>query len=173
MKTMFGVFRQRALGIASGIAALMMTSGCATVFNGTSQEIGIASSPTGAAVTIDGVSYGSTPAIADLKRKNNHLVRVELTGYQPYETTLTKKVSGWVWGNILIGGLIGLAIDAISGGLYKLTPDQLTAALQREPGAPSAAPSARLGPESSTIYVLAVLQPDPSWTKIAQLEQAN
>lgn len=47
---------------------------------------------------------GTTPVIAKLERKQSHLVRLELDGYQPYETTLTKSVSGWVWGNLVFGG---------------------------------------------------------------------
>lgn len=43
-----------------------------------------------------------------------------MDGYLPDETTLTKKVSGWVRGNLVFGGLIGLAVDAISGGMAQL-----------------------------------------------------
>jgi hypothetical protein len=36
-----------------------------------------------------------------------------------------------VWGNIVFGGIIGLAVDAITGGLYKLAPEQVSAQLAR------------------------------------------
>jgi hypothetical protein len=81
---------------------------------GTKQQIGISSNPSGANVIIDGKNFGNTPLTAELSRKDNHIVKIELDGFLPYETTLTKKVSGWVAGNIIFGGLIGLAIDAIS-----------------------------------------------------------
>ncbi len=55
-----------------------------------------------------------------------------MPGYQPFEATLTRSVSGWVWGNIVIGGLIGLAVDSISGGLYSLAPEQITGVLNKE-----------------------------------------
>ncbi len=99
---------------------------------GTTQKIGISSNPSGARVTINGNQLGSTPLFTDLKRGDNHIVKIELDGYQPYEMTITKKISGWVWGNIVFGGLIGLAVDAISGGIYKLTPEQVMAELRRQ-----------------------------------------
>lgn len=95
--------------------------------NGPSQDIGIASYPLSANVTVDGDSLGITPLIANLSRKGTHSVKIELEGYQPYETTIMQKTSGRVLGNLLFGplGLVGLGIDFKSGSLYKLTPKQI------------------------------------------------
>jgi hypothetical protein len=82
-------------------------------------------------VTVDGLQHGVTPVVVDLKRNDRHTIRVAMAGYQPFEMDLTRSVSGWVWGNLVFGGLIGLAVDAISGGLYKLSPEQVTAQLQK------------------------------------------
>lgn len=112
-----------------GIGLLSLVSGCATVFNGSTQGIGIASVPTGAAVSVDNIAQGHTPVIAPLSRKDNHIVKVEYPGYHPFEATLTRSLNGWVFGNILIGGLVGVSIDAISGAMYDLTPPQITANL--------------------------------------------
>ena len=144
-------------------AAVMALCGCATIIHGGgSQDIGFASSPSGAQVTVDGNAAGKTPMIASLKRGDNHVVRIELAGYQPYEATLTRSVSGWVWGNILFGGLIGLAVDALSGGLYTLSPEQVQGTLT--PNAPRAA-------VADGVYVAVVLVADPSWKRIGQLER--
>ena len=35
---------------------------------------------------------------------------------------LMRPLGGWLFGNILIGGLIGIAIDFLTGSAYKLTP---------------------------------------------------
>ncbi|NBW66228.1 PEGA domain-containing protein [bacterium] len=58
-----------------------------------------ASSPTNAKITIDNVAKGNTPVIAELTRKDTHIIKFELAGFMPYEATITRKVSGWVWGN--------------------------------------------------------------------------
>jgi hypothetical protein len=111
------------------VSAALVLAGCCSIIHGTSQEIGVSSSPTGARVLVNGSQMGTTPATLNLKRNGSHRIRLELDGYQPYEMTLTKSVSGWVWGNIVFGGLIGLAVDAIDGAIYKLSPEQVSAQL--------------------------------------------
>ena len=113
----------------TGLGLLWLVSGCATVFHGSSQDIGITSVPTGAAVTVDNMAQGHTPVIAPLSRRDNHIVKVEHPGYHPFEATLTRTLNGWVSGNIMIGGLLGVGVDAISGAMYNLTPPQITANL--------------------------------------------
>jgi hypothetical protein len=150
------------LAALAGVALLLIT-GCATIIHGTRQDVGISSTPTGASVTIDNLRSGTTPVFSKLRRKENHVVRIALPGYQPMDLTLTSSVSGWVWGNVAIGGLIGLAVDAISGGMYKLSPEEISAAL----GATSAGTATKSG---DGIYVVVVLKPEENWVKVAQLE---
>jgi len=161
-KTASVLTRLRTATAACGLTALAL-SGCATIIHGTGQEVGISSNPTGAAVTIDDIDKGITPVVVKVKRKQDHIVRIQLAGYQPFETTLTHSVSGWVWGNIAFGGLIGLAVDAASGGLYKLTPEQITGAL-------NTGHASTLKKEDG-LYVIAVLKPESDWVKVAQLQR--
>ncbi len=150
------------LFVTAAIATLPL-AGCGSIMHGSSQSLGISSSPTDAVVTIDGMEKGKTPIVASLTRKDNHIIRIAMQGYAPFEATVTRKVSGWVWGNIVFGGVIGLAVDAISGGLYALTPEQVTGQLSRQ--------GASLGPSSNGVYVVLVRQVDASWTKIGELER--
>jgi hypothetical protein len=138
-------------------------TGCATIMHGAHQDVGISSSPTNASVAVDQKPVGHTPVIASLGRGDNHIVRIEFVGYQPYEATLTKKVSGWVWGNIVFGGLIGLAVDAISGGLYNLTPEQINGTLAHQLGSTTIT--------KDGIYVVLVQYADPNWTQIGTLRR--
>ena len=160
-----GMKAKKYISIVTLIACIFVMSGCATLMQGTTQSIGISSTPTGAAVMVDGIERGRTPLVVDLKRKDHHFVKIEMAGYMPFETTFTRSTSGWVWGNIVFGGLIGLAVDAISGGLYKLTPTEINAALRKE-GATSFY-------RKDSLYVAVVLEPDSSWEKIGQLERIN
>lgn len=138
-------------------------TGCGTIMDGTKQEIGFSSSPSNAVVTIDGKMIGTTPLTESLKRKNTHKVVMTLDGYHPYEMTLTKKTNGWVWGNIIFGGLIGLAVDAATGGLYKLTPEQVNADLKSNG-------TASIIAEENALYVTVTLEPDASWQKIGNIK---
>jgi len=160
--------RNYLIAVAGTVVLLLATViffGCATIMHGTSQEIGIQSRPTGATVTINNQEYGKTPVVAKLSRKDNHTVHLTLNGYQPFDATITRSTSGWVWGNIVFGGLIGLAVDAISGGLYKLSPEQVEAEL--------ASKGMGMDMQGSDIIITVVREPDPSWEKVGNLLPAN
>jgi hypothetical protein len=146
--------------VATALAAVAL-GGCATIIQSPHQQVSIASTPSGATVSIDHVQRGTTPMVTTLKRKDTHVLRLELAGYQPYEATLNRRVSGWVWGNIVFGGLIGLGVDAITGSMYKLSPDQVSAQL--------ASGQAATEKRKDGVYVFAVLAPQPGWTKVGQL----
>ena len=152
-----------ALLVLGGVVPAVFLSACATIMQGTTQQVSISSSPTGAKVTIDQREFGSTPVIADLKRKDNHVVQITMDGYEPYQVSLSRGVSGWVAGNIVFGGIIGLAVDAITGGMYKLTPEQITATLA----------NGDVANTSDQLVLTVVLTPDPSWEQIGQLVPAN
>ncbi len=154
---------KKATSVIVALVFIVVFSGCATIMQGTTQSVGIASTPTGATVTVDNIEKGRTPIVVELKRKDHHFVKIEMPGYMPYETTFTRSTSGWVWGNIVFGGLIGLAVDAMAGGLYKLTPVEINAVLAKE-GVSSLY-------RKDSLYVAVVLNPDPNWEKIGQLEK--
>lgn len=128
--------------------------------HGSKQAVGIGSTPTGAEVSVDNTPLGKTPVVATLSRKDHHIVKIDLAGYQPFETAITRSVSGWVWGNIVFGGIIGLAVDAISGGLYKLTPEQLQATM---------AQNVTLSRDGDRLMIAVVLAPEAGWEQIGQL----
>ncbi len=157
-------YKWMTLALAAGVLPTLTLTGCATILRGTNHGIGISSQPPGAEVIVDNQSYGITPVSAKLRRKDNHHLQIKLEGYQPYEVILTRQTSGWVFGNILFGPgvLIGIAVDAISGGMYTLKPDQVSAELRN-------AQHAAL--EDGTLFVVLVPNPDPEWEKIGQLQR--
>ena len=112
------------------LAALLflgLTSGCATVTRGTTDTLVINSDPIGAEVKLSNGMSGKTPATFTLPRKDNVVVKVEKAGYEPVEVTVTPQVSGaggaGMAGNVLLGGLIGAAVDAGSGAMNDLLPN--------------------------------------------------
>ncbi len=110
---------------------VLMLAGCGTIMHGKKQAISIESQPTGARVTVDGTAIGTTPLIWPLERKNEHYIRIDLDGYESFEIALNQRISGWVWGNLLPGAVIGIGLDAVTGGLYNLSPNQRRAHLGR------------------------------------------
>ena len=146
-------------------ACSLALSACASIMHGTSQDIGISSTPTSASVTIDNSAKGQTPFVAKLSRKDNHVIHIAADGYEPADLTLTRSTSGWVWGNLVFGGVIGLAVDAITGGLYKLSPAQLNATLARQ--------SASVARTRNGVYVVLVPAAEKGWLKVGQLRRSQ
>jgi hypothetical protein len=108
---------------------VFLFEGCATIVHGTRQTISISSVPPSAAVAIDGLPSGNTPVFLDLDRGAGHTISISKDDYTPYTTYISSSMSGWVFGNIIFGGLIGLIVDASTGGLYNLSPEFIQANL--------------------------------------------
>ena len=157
-----GIRLRRLPAVLAVLLAAGIVSACATIMHGSSQELSVASTPTGARVLVDGSEAGKTPYVANLRRKDKHVIRIEMDGYQPFEMPIVRATSGWVWGNLVFGALPGLAIDAITGGLYKLKPDEVNATL--------AANTASVASGDDYLVVAVVLQPEAGWEKVGQLE---
>lgn len=147
------------------LVAVTLFASCATIIHGSKQHVSISSNPSAAVVTIDATQMGVTPFSTKLSRKDQHSVRIELDGYMPYEAQFNRKVDAWIAGNIVFGGLIGLAVDAITGGMYKLTPDQIQAELR--------ANTVTAQEDEDGIFLTVVLEPKPEWEKVGQLTKAN
>ena len=53
---------------------LTLLPGCATIMQGSRQQMAISSNPSGAQVFLNGVERGMTPMVADLSRKEKHVI---------------------------------------------------------------------------------------------------
>ena len=139
-------------------------SSCATIVSGSKQNVKFSSNPSTAVIFIDEVEVGKTPFEIKLERKSEHTVMLKLEGYQNYQTKLTKKFNAWYIGNILIGGIIGLIIDPITGAMYNLSPDEINAQMNTGTAFKS---------NGKDIHIGVALNIDPNWKKVGQLERVN
>ena len=124
--------------------------GCASIVKGTTQPIPVSSDPTGADVKLDGNRVGQTPMTVEVKRKSDHLLTIEKTGYQPESVAITRNIGGAVFGNILAGGLVGWGVDAISGAQYNLTPATINLTLRVNTTGAAPEPAAK---SSAAIFI--------------------
>jgi len=119
----------------SGLVALcciaMLVQACATVISGKTQTLQVRSDPPEVLVTAQPGGYHvTTPGSLTLPRlSSGYLLRFEKSGYEPVDLRLASSTNGWVWGNLLIGGLIGLAIDYSTGAAYALSKGEVEARL--------------------------------------------
>ena len=145
---------------ATSILACLFLVGCGTIIHGGTQDVSVTSEPSGATVEVDGSEIGETPVTQSLDRGSQHTVEISMDGYESEQISIRKSTSGWVWGNIVFGGLIGLAVDASTGGMYKLTPTQVQQTLDEGTAAKGA---------EDTVFIAVVMEPKPDWKRIGQL----
>ena len=136
---------------------MVFSSGCATIATGggEDQAVRVSSLPKGADVYVNDERVGKTPMSVRLPRKDVHQVRVEKAGYQPYERELKSGLNGWMFGNIILGGLIGLGVDLLSGASTSLTPTNVSPTLVKNTTAPGSTPaisSARTARSTTPAY---------------------
>lgn len=121
------------------IAAVFMTatlSGCATVTRGTEEALVIESDPSGAEVKLSNGMTGTTPTSFKVKRKENLVATISKNGYQTATVNITSQVASGggaaMAGNVLVGGIIGAAVDASTGAMNELKPNPVKVTLNRK-----------------------------------------
>jgi hypothetical protein len=108
------------------VAALL--AGCATITRGTMQSVSVNTpNVTGAVCTLSSTSIGTrtitAPATVSLEKgQDNIAVHCKKQCYTDGVGTLASSVEGMTAGNILVGGVIGLGVDAASGAINKYEP---------------------------------------------------
>jgi len=112
----------KVVGVVTGLAFLL--SGCATLVNGTTQEITITSTPSEANVSVEGLQL-KTPAKVNLSRKSAHSAKFEKEGYQPLILEIDRYPSWWnlidaLW---VLLFFIPLLTDLGSGAFYTFDDD--------------------------------------------------
>src|SRR6476660_802443 len=119
-------------------AAIALPSvGCASVTRGTTENISISSTPAGATAEITGLEIPTscvTPCVVQAKRNADITVTVSKEGYEPQVIPLTKEIPGsgaaGFAGNVLVGGLIGMGVDAATGAAQDHKPNPVIVTLQ-------------------------------------------
>jgi hypothetical protein len=133
------------------MASTFLFSSCASIVSKSSYPISINSAPSEAKIVIKDkkgieIFSGQTPTTMKLKAgsgffgKARYQVTFTKNGYDTKTVPVEFKLDGWYFGNILLGGLIGmLIVDPATGAMYKLETEflnetlvQSTASVQKE-----------------------------------------
>jgi len=125
------------------IAVPTLLTSCATIFGKSSYPVSINSNPNGATVSITDkkskeVFKGQTPATVTLKSgagffsKAEYQVKLTSPGYAEQIVPINFKLNGWYFGNLLIGGVLGmLIIDPATGAMWKLDTPPVNVTLNK------------------------------------------
>jgi len=130
--------------------AAMLLPGCASIVSGSSQSIAITTPPTeGASCTLSSAQGSwqvtSPGAVTVKKSKDAMQARCAKPGWQDASGMIPSDFQGWTVGNLLIGGLFGLGVDAATGAINEY-PDAFQVPMvpvvtQAPPPAPLPAPT--------------------------------
>jgi len=119
------------------LISIFSFSSCATIFTKTKYPLLVNSNPDGATLVVtdkkgNDIYSGTTPASLVLKSSSGFFsgaeyhVRISLPGYNDKIVTVSSKIEGWYFGNLLLGGVLGmLIIDPASGAMWKLDTKQI------------------------------------------------
>lgn len=119
------------------IALVLILSGCASIVSRKDYPVAIDSAPSGVSFYITDstgarVHSGTTPGSVTLRTKGGYFksqaytIFLERPGMPTKEYALRSGIDGWYWGNLLLGGLVGmLIVDPLTGAMFKLPPTVL------------------------------------------------
>jgi hypothetical protein len=128
---------KKLLQAAALTAAVSSLGACATVTRGEHTAWEVRTTPPGAQVkTSNGMTCDSTPCSLRMMRKDEFSAAVSKAGYKTVNIQVHHKLSGsggaGLAGNVLVGGLIGLGVDAYTGASLDLTPNPVDLALEKD-----------------------------------------
>ena len=111
------------LALAAFTLAATQLGGCATILNGTSQDVEFKTEPAGAVINLLTGENCTTPCKIEMRRGNDSRVDISMLGYKPVFVYLQSKLGGSTFGNILLGGGVGALVDGANGASNKLNPN--------------------------------------------------
>jgi PEGA domain-containing protein len=131
-------------------AIVLPCLGCASISRGTTENISITSTPAGATAELSGLDNPTacvTPCVVVAKRSADITVTINKPGYEQQVIPLTKEIPGagaaGFAGNVLVGGLVGMGVDAYTGAAQDHKPNPVTVTLQPLGSAPPRAAKPR------------------------------
>lgn len=136
------------------LASIVALASCATITRGTHQAFSVETHPSGAHVALStGEVCDATPCtFAHIRREAEFSVTISKEGYRTTTHQVTHTTAGGgaagMAGNVLVGGIIGAAVDANSGATQNLVPNPLVVDL--EPETAEAAPAMAAAPADAT-----------------------
>ncbi|MEM1376474.1 MAG: translation initiation factor 2 [Pseudomonadota bacterium] len=118
-------------------ATAMFLTGCASITRGVNNDVVIQYQPSDATVTTSlNHRCAASPCTVRIPRKDAFQVTAAREGYITQVIDVTTKVSGGgaagFAGNVLVGGIVGMGVDAATGATLEHTPNPVIIQLQPE-----------------------------------------
>lgn len=123
------------------MVSIFLFSSCASILSKSTYPLSINSNPSNAKISITDkkgkeIYLGNTPATVKLKAgagffsKAEYQVKFSSPGYDEKIVPITFKLDGWYFGNLFLGGFLGmLIIDPATGAMWKIETEFLNETL--------------------------------------------
>ena len=123
------IMKRKSIFLMCLILAVMLVQSCASITRGSTESFVIKTKPPGATAKLSNGLSCDTPCSLKLKRRGDFLVTLSRDGYEKVTATVTSSVDGagsaGMAGNILLGGIIGMGVDAGTGAMHSHQPNPL------------------------------------------------
>jgi hypothetical protein len=116
------------LNILVVLATVTALSGCGSITRGTTESVTITSTPDDAKISTSTGQYcPRSPCTINVSRRGDFTAFAEKDGYEKGSIEIKTKVAGagaaGFAGNVLIGGVIGMGVDAATGAALDHYPN--------------------------------------------------
>lgn len=157
---------RKVLCVALGATLL---AGCATAIRGTTNQVTFASEPSGAVVTTSLGHSCTTPCVVAIERNKPFEATFRRDGFEhsvvAVRTEVSREGGTSFAGNLLLGGLVGMGVDAVSGAALDHQPNPVIGRLAAiVPPAPPPTARERPGraPRANRTPIAALTAPPPT-----------
>lgn len=117
------------------LAVAFITSGCATITRGTTDEVSFISTPPGAIMKTSLGLECVTPCTLEISRRDTFQANFEMNG-EKKTVFVDNEVAGGgvagVAGNVLFGGIVGAGVDVATGAGLNHTPNPVQVVFENE-----------------------------------------
>ncbi|MEL7542473.1 MAG: hypothetical protein AAGJ70_01730 [Pseudomonadota bacterium] len=112
--------------VVVGFVTSFLLPGCASITKGTTQAVAVNTIPQGASCVLNREGDGTignvalTPGNVSISKSSKNIqVTCEKAGYQPTTAVMNSELEVMSAGNLIFGGIVGIAIDAGTGAMNK------------------------------------------------------
>lgn len=137
----------------AAVAGSIALSGCASVVRGVNEDVAIQVTPANAEIRTSAGHACTGPCVINVPRKKEFTVTASAPGYQTETIAVETRVSGkgaaGMAGNVIIGGVVGVGVDAVSGATLDHYPNPVILNLEPGTGSKTVMPEPAVKPQAT------------------------
>ena len=139
--------------LTASAAGCLVLSGCASVVRGVNEDVAIHVTPANAEIRTSAGHACTGPCVINVPRKKEFMVTASAPGYQTevidVDTRFSGKGAAGIAGNVIVGGVIGVGVDAVSGATLDHFPNPVILNLEPGSGTKKVMPAPKALPKPS------------------------